>query len=48
MNGLENYELRFRSGLVIVECKGSLGPGGPGDSEKVLKNKTTSAHPGQG
>ncbi len=33
----------------IVECRrGSLGPGWPGDSEKVPKNKRTSAHPGQG
>ena len=42
-----NYELRFRFGL-LESVRESPGPGCPGDSENVLKNKKTSAHPGQG
>ncbi len=42
----EKYELRFKV-CVIESVKGSPGSDYSDGLEKVLKNKRTSAHPGQ-
>jgi hypothetical protein len=43
----ENYELRFKVCVILESVNGSPGSDYSDGSEKVLKNKRTSAHPGQ-